>query len=289
MLKQVDYLFHFTKTTEALKKIFQHGFKPSYANEKLADRNIKVPMVSFSNILIRDVGEKEVIYYGGYAICMAREWAIKNRINPVVYTYNDGLLYNALNTFIDNSTFLAFLNDLKEKIKEISDCKCGPISKMMKLTNTSAESVAMLDYLSMHYNEELIQIVSKHSKTFHDTNLAIITLTKPYKVTTAEGKEFIAYNDREWRKLYPDLSFLVEESEDYKKWDKEAKPHFHKDPYLLEFAIQDVKAVLVDKETDIADLVEEINKQYGKELIDDLLSKKHLNIGTKEMLEKENF
>src|SRR5689334_23301426 len=88
MLKQVDHLFHITKKIETVKEIFRYGYKPSYAIETLAGKRIKVLMVSFSNVLLRDVGEQEVINYGSYAVVMTREWGIKNHVNPVVYTYD---------------------------------------------------------------------------------------------------------------------------------------------------------------------------------------------------------
>jgi hypothetical protein len=237
---------------------------------------------------MRDIGEQEVINYGSYAVAMTREWGIKHYVNPVVYTYDDGLLYNAVNALIETSTFLKSLHSLKDNLKDFSDCNCGPASKRIRLTNTSKEAMDIFDFLSMNYNEELVHIISSHSKSIHETNLTIVSLTKPYRVVAGNDKEFIAYNDREWRKLYSNR-VLFEENDEFNKWTSDNKPHFHKDPYLLQFDIHDVKAVMVAKDEEVEDLIKELDGIYGDALIDKLIREKSLVIGTKQKLEEYGF
>jgi Putative abortive phage resistance protein AbiGi, antitoxin len=81
MIKTVEYISHFCEK-EPIKKILSDGFKPSYANEKFQDFNALIPMVSFSNILLRDVGKDEVLSYGDYAIFFTREWGVLQGLNP---------------------------------------------------------------------------------------------------------------------------------------------------------------------------------------------------------------
>lgn len=289
MLKQIDFLYHFTRDLETLKEIFKHGFKPSYAKEQLADINILVPMVSFSNILLRDVGEDEVLNYGDYAIALTREWGIGNQVNPVVYTYEKGMLYNALNTFLHNSIFLSRIQEYKDYFKKFSDCKCGPFSKLIYLTNTSKEVMDILDYLSIKYDEHLVEILSNHAKTIHETNFPIITLTKPYKVVSSKGKEFIAYNDREWRKLYSDLKVIFESDPEYDKWVSSKKPHFNDEPYLLKFGMEDVMAILVKETDEIPKVIHELKSIPNFSEIDKLIANNSIIIGTKDQLEAANF
>ncbi len=288
MLKTIDHLVHFTTSMDAIAEIFKYGFKPSYANELLAGRKIKVPMVSFCNILLRDSGNSEVLSYGDYGVLLTREWAIGNQLNPVIYTYDEGLLNNAIQIFLENSLFLTFMTRYKDTIKKYSDAKGPPISKYMDLSNTSKQAKAILDYLSTKYDEDLIHLLSEHSKAIHETNFRIVTLTKPYKVNNNKGNAFIAYNDREWRKIYPDLKFLMEEDDEYEKWEKTAKPHFHKDPYLLHFNLSDVKAIMVKDDAETDTVINMLRKQYGQEA-DDSLKSGALQIGTKEKLEEQNF
>jgi hypothetical protein len=146
----------------------------------------------------------------------------------------------------------------------------------------------ILDYLSLNYTDELVDILSNHAKTIHDTNLPILTLTKPYRVINSEGKEFVAYNDREWRKLYPELKLFFESEKEYDEWNKKAKPHFNDKEYLLKFVLEDVKAILVKSEEDIDEISKELKKLFGEKLLA-VIDSRSLFIGTKEMLEKDNF
>jgi hypothetical protein len=290
MLKTIDHIFHFTDSVQTIKEIIRTGFKPSYARETLAKRNILVPMISFSNILVRDVGEDEVLDYGEYAVCMSRQWALNNELNPVVYTYENGLIYNALNTLLENSVFISYLKSIGAKLKDYSAHNKDriPISRVVSLSNTSKEAIAIFDYLSLDFDEGLLGIVSDYARVVHETNLPVIALTKPYKVKDRAGEEFIAYNDREWRKSYKNLGFIFEEDPEYKKWDETKKPHFNDDPYLLKFAPADIKAILVKEDSEIKEIISELRAVFGVK-IDDLVSDEQLMIGTKEMLEKENL
>ena len=289
MLKRIDYLYHFTKDINVLFEIFRHGFKTSYARETLADKNVIVPMISFSNILLRDVGTDEVLNYGDYALCLSRDWGIANDTNPVVYTYEKGLLNRALSTFLFNSLFLSRIQQFKPKLKEISDCKCGPFSKLISLTNTPKEVMDILDHLSMKYDDNLVDILSNHAKTIYDTNMPILTLTKQYRVVNAQGKEFIAYNDREWRKLYSDLPIYFEGDNEYEQWTKTPKPHFSDKDHVLTYKIEDIKAVLIKDKSEVDEVIKVLKQVFGDNAVDTQLGNGSLLIGTKDILEGKNF
>jgi hypothetical protein len=289
MLRRIDYLYHFTKDINVLFEIFRYRFKTSFTRETLADKNVIVPMISFSNILLRDVGTDEVLNYGDYALCLSREWGIANDINPVVYTYEKGLLNKALSTFLFNSLFLSRIQQFKPKLKELSDCKCGPFSKLVSLTNTPKEVMAILDHLSMEYDDNLVDILSNLARTIYDTNMRILTLTKQYKVANAQGKEFIAYNDREWRKLYSDLPIYFEGDNAYEHWTKTNKPHFSDKDHVLTYKIEDIKAVLVKDKPEIDEVINVLKHVFGDNAVDTQLANGSLLIGTKDTLEENNF
>lgn len=265
------------------------GFKPSYANEKLDDKNILVAMVSFSNILLRDVGNGEVIFYGNYAIGFNREWGIYNTINPVVYTYDKGILHRALSQILYSTIFLNVMQTYKSHFKIFSDRAYGPFSKRIHLTNTPKEVKDILDFLTVKYDEDLVTILSNHAKSMYDTNFPILTLTKPYKVTNSEGKELIAYNDREWRKLYSQLGVVFEGDKEYEEWGKRQKPHFNEDEYRLKFNITEVKVILLKSETDFDEIISTLNATYDPHLIEKLIAENSLTIGTKEQLIAKRF
>lgn len=291
MLKTVEYISHFCKEKEPIKKILKDGFKPSYAKEGFQDFNVLIPMISFSNILLRDVGKNEVLFYGDYAIYFTREWGIKNGLNPVIYTHEDGVLKEAHDTIFKHTFFLQYLKKYEESFKELSNTQTK-ISEVLSFPNLTRDSITILDYLSCNYTEELFNAICNHSKTIFDENLKIVSLMKNFKVSNNEGQIFIAYNDREWRKTYPSLEFILEdvddESSDYNKWHKAEKPHFNEEEHRLKFDIEEVKAILVKEEDEIIEMQVYLTHIYG-DIIYELVGQNKLNIGTKEQLIAKDF
>ncbi|MBH1663625.1 hypothetical protein I5U73_00415 [Stenotrophomonas maltophilia] len=101
-------VIHFTKKKESLFGILQEGFKVKYCREEIILDGfiikLHIPMISFCDIPFSKIKD-HVSKYGGYGIGLSREWAIKNRLNPVLYiqgesslaqSYRDlvGLLYH---------------------------------------------------------------------------------------------------------------------------------------------------------------------------------------------------
>lgn len=288
MLKTVEYLSHFCKEKEPIKKILKDGFKPSYAKEEFQDFNALIPMISFSNILLRDVGMDEVLSYGDYAICFTREWGIKNGLNPVIYTHESGVLKEAHDTIFKHTFFLQYLKKNGELLKKRSK----KISEEYSFSNLTEESIKILDYLSCNYNEELFNAICNQAKAIFDENLKIVPLMKNFEVSNKYGQKFVAYNDREWRKTYPSLEFILEdvddESSNYNKWYDAEKPHFNEIEYRLKFDIEDVKAILVKEEDEVIEMQVYLTHIYG-DIIYELVGQNKLNIGTKEQLIAKDF
>ena len=92
-------LFHYTKSNESLFSILKHGFLPTYNIEEfhyetLEERSpelIGIPMVCFCDIPL-SCAEEHTKQYGEYALAFSKKWAIKNRINPLLYVMNDSIL-----------------------------------------------------------------------------------------------------------------------------------------------------------------------------------------------------
>lgn len=286
MIKAVEYISHFCEK-EPIKKILNEGFKPSYANEKFQDFNALIPMISFSNILLRDVGKDEVLSYGDYAIAFTREWGISKGLNPVIYTHESGVLKESHNVIFEHTFFLQYLREHGEIFEELSK-EQKKISEKYSFSNLTEESIKMLDYLSCNYNEELFNAICNHAKAIFEENLKIVSLMKNFKVSNKAGQMFVAYNDREWRKTYTSLEFILQgvddENIDYKKWCKEKKPHFNEEEYRLTFDIEDVKAILVKEECEIVEMQEYLTEIYGK-----IIGQDKLCIGTKEQLMAKGF
>lgn len=84
-------LFHFTNSIDNLENILKAEFYPNYSLENwdnIIGNNfqIGIPMVCFCDIPLSQI-QNHTRYYGNYALGLTKEWGIKNKINPVLYTY----------------------------------------------------------------------------------------------------------------------------------------------------------------------------------------------------------
>lgn len=102
-------IIHFTKTKDALAGILQDNFKIFYCKEtfRLNEKNYnaRVPMVSFCDIPLSQIRE-HIDKYGCYGIGLTREWAERNRLNPVLYVDSKSNLAESL-----VETFKAYIVD----------------------------------------------------------------------------------------------------------------------------------------------------------------------------------
>lgn len=87
-------LFHYTKTIKNLISILENDFYPSYCLEEgldvilgVKDLEFGIPMVSFCEIPLSLI-ENHVNTYGSYAIGLSKEWGIRNKISPIMYSYS---------------------------------------------------------------------------------------------------------------------------------------------------------------------------------------------------------
>lgn len=82
-------ILHFTSSKEALKGILTENFKLKYCKETIkwkeqSEYVLHVPMVSFCDIPLSQI-KNHISNYGDYGIGLSREWAKKNKLNPVLY------------------------------------------------------------------------------------------------------------------------------------------------------------------------------------------------------------
>lgn len=118
-------VIHFTDNIEALKGILGNNFKITYCHERilLEDKqiDIMVPMVSFCDMPLSQVKE-HIGKYGSYGIGLTKEWAEKQKLNPVLYIEKNSYLSRSIRKVLD--TFLGkheTLDKLKEEEKAILD------------------------------------------------------------------------------------------------------------------------------------------------------------------------
>jgi len=85
-------LFHFTTKIDYLKEILKNNFTPRISIETISVEDDEVsyayPMKCFCDIPLSQVNNHMNIY-GKYSIGLTKEWAIQNKISPVIYFCKD--------------------------------------------------------------------------------------------------------------------------------------------------------------------------------------------------------
>jgi hypothetical protein len=89
-----ESLFHFTKNYENLVNILHNGFKPSYCLEDKRWLGLDngdawaYPMLCFCDIPLSRISS-HTGRYGNYGIGLTKDWGLRNKLTPVIYTAND--------------------------------------------------------------------------------------------------------------------------------------------------------------------------------------------------------
>lgn len=146
MAISTNSIIHYTTDFEVLKLILKEGFKIKYCAERLrlgrGSSNAAHPMISFCDIPLSD-SKQHFDAYGRYGIGLAKEWAVENGVNPVLYIDHSSLfavsLYELIKNRRDNESNLTkeqkshilqiksyaknYSGHLKRKSVDISDYK----------------------------------------------------------------------------------------------------------------------------------------------------------------------
>jgi hypothetical protein len=232
-------LFHFTKK-RSLYKILDETFKVSYARERILGGNkikmFAVPMVSFSDLRLSELKDN-IGTYGKFGIGMTKTWAIRNGLNPVMYASKDSL-------FTEN--FMNAIEDIFRLVNKTNDTTGRYETAYNNTINT-------LRYIK-NYQGDLIRPGKK---------------TKP---------NFVFANEREWRYV-PSItdelrSFLnideIKTAQQKANWNKKVS-HIR-----LSFQPDDIKYLIVEKDSDINPLIAHLRDAKGRfpyETVDRLASR----------------
>lgn len=99
-------LFHFTSSINNLESILKNDFYPQFCYEDFLGTIFDgpglekaIPMVCFCDIPLSQIS-KHIHTYGEYGIGLSKEWAIKNKINPVLYAYQNSDFSNKLKEIV---------------------------------------------------------------------------------------------------------------------------------------------------------------------------------------------
>lgn len=263
-MKQVNQLIHLTPDLERIKSILKNGFYTSYAKETFGNKSILIPMISFTNILYRDIGTDEVVDYGNYGVVFDREYAIKKfDLNPVTYIRDEGIIENSIKDNFETSILPQTLNIIKDiymnsQFEKITDhINFNPISDKIK---------NLLNSIDKNVNDEVIKSLQVIFGDYFMNSLYQLLLAKPYIVLNKKDESKIAYNEREWRKSFWNLNFISQYrpngdiNPEYQKWLYKPKPHYVSD-YILCISLSDIKAIIVKEEFEIYELKQFLKQQ----------------------------
>ena len=272
-IKNVDTLFHGTRNLSSLLSIIKNGFYASYADEVFAKRNIKILMVSFSNIPL--IEARNQVNYGDYFIGLKRSWGLQKRLHPVAYSYEESVYENNINYIEQEAVFGAIAMQKKHMKKDSieleSDSDYFQYISRLAAQNLSLETTLTLEELftNLYLKSNEIQLYYKHYSTFDK-----------------KGNARFAYNDREWR-FIPEIievRKLIFESTyskdyfnpEYSKYSELKKPHFKENPLL--FDLNDINYIVVKKKDDIKKVFKALNSKFSERAVYENLIQGELTI-----------
>ena len=244
-----NILFHFTKKNN-LYAILSSTFKVSYARERILGGNrvkeFAVPMVSFSDLRLSELKDN-IGTYGKFGIGLTKEWAIENGLNPVMYASQNSL-------FTEN--FIQATEDFFNLISQSNDSSGRYESAYNNTLNT-------LRYIK-NYKGDLI---------------------RPGKKTV---NDYVFANEKEWRYVPPITeNILAFVPIDQIRTSKQKTRFNQKVKHLrLNFQPDDIKYLIVEKDTDINNLISHLRQVKGRfsfDTVDRLASR----ILTYEQIEKD--
>jgi hypothetical protein len=242
-------LFHFTNSIDNIKNILTNNFLPRYCLERIdffskntEEIDIGIPMVCFCDIPLSQITE-HINTYGEYAIGLSKDWAIKKGISPVFYIHKKSSTCILLNGLWSS----AIRNDaIKAELK-----------KNQNIILNNDNSFATMDAMG------IIFYLKKHIGDMWRNN----TLKR----------NILFYNEREWRYV-PELNKLTKlnprliiNKEEYDNEEKRIIENRKIASLYLPFIPNDIKYIIVNKETERIDMARAIDTIKGSMFtLDDL-------------------
>ena len=241
-LKKTNTLFHSIREYESLKNIIkQKGFKASYANEVIGEFNVKILMVSFSNVALFE--SKSQIDYGDFSIGLTKQWGMKNNLQPVVYTYEEselGISFMEI-IIITGRSVVRMQSDspLKNDLVKILD---DNINIIQYLKNIMVKNKLGTEFSA--FNDREWRFVHKHGNC----------------------------NSLIWEKNFLDNT----DFEEYKSPKLNEKPYTNE--VVLNFELSDVKYIIVEENSQKREIFDLLSSSYGKNNVLDAIVNGDLDI-----------
>jgi len=239
MVISSNTLFHFTNSMRNLISILKLEFHPKFCLEDFQSvypeqiSEEAVPMVCFCDLPLSSVG-KHLEFYGSYGIGMTKNWGIRNGINPVIYTYKGSSLAKYFKVLLYNSPF--------------------------GLSTTAQFSLFEAKSFIKPCEGKIYRQGAYHNKG------------KIYRQGAYHNRKF--YDEREWRyipymgprtgKPHDNRTYRLKKEEylDFETLLKENRAIGEK--YKIPFQPKDIKYIIVKKETEILQMIKDVENIKGK-------------------------
>ena len=256
-------LFHFTPKIEFLESILKSGFFPRFCLEKLTFFDIKeenemifeyaFPTVCFCDIPFSKA-HSHTLNYGRFGIGMKKEWAMHElmKINPVLYYYPHS--YTAASQIFR----LGLLNDLM---------KIYPDDK--KIAAAYGSTFQYFNFLKPYSGEFWRNgKYSENSVNFYDE--------REWKFTAAVGylkkegiRQFLSKDE------FLDIDIIQQNNQ------------LLQDTCALYFKASDVKYIIVEKDSQVPEIVEKLKDFFKNERLDEPIELLYTKVLSLETFEKD--
>lgn len=250
-------LFHFTNQKRHLISILENGLFVRYSLENYQNlinnkAEIVFPMTCFCDIPLSHV-KRHTKTYGKYAIGLTKDWGMKNKVSPVIYSYPNSETTETLNYVFDNIENFFDIN--KEELKNI------------KFSKNIVKVFEHYDNREKEFGEKITQV--------HNNLSNFIRYIKPYEGKFFRNDNYLKnkvkfYDEREWR-FTPSRDFLL---------DKKIKDSYSREYFIdpvkkralnmklakhikLNFEPKDIRFIIVENDEDIPEMINHLERIFG--------------------------
>ncbi|WP_162419134.1 abortive infection system antitoxin AbiGi family protein [Cyclobacterium roseum] len=243
-------LFHFTNDLKTLQIILEsQRLRASYNIEDIRgfypdEQFLAIPMVCFCDIPLKNVSDNHTEIYGVFGLGFKKVWGIKNGINPIMYRTENSFIEQYILT-LTGETQSIFVE--LEKFKKSQELKFVSEFENINLSINNLKSCAL--------------------------NLA--GFIKIYEDSLAKGVNY--YLEREWRWV-PGQTEKIFSASNSKQTKIDINKIYHKNPDFLNFTLDDLRYVIVEKKSDIVAAVSLIGSFSISEMEKGMLIQKIIDI-----------
>lgn len=167
-------LFHFTKSVENLESILKNNFYPRLCYENfmgtilnappdIIELEKAIPMVCFCDLPLSQI-TKHTETYGEYALGLSKEWAIKNKINPVLYAYPNSDFSEIIKNLLINLPPPNKFENLTLKKNDFNNQLMSAIQYVKPYEGNIRENGKITDKKIRYYDEREWRFIPKFSE-----------------------------------------------------------------------------------------------------------------------------